>query len=160
MQARTLRCAMVLGIVVGLFGTRSAAQGTDPIIGTWVLNVAKSKFSPGPAPKSESRTYVMAGKEIKATSTGVGSDGKPTSGEWMIVNDGRDTPLTGNPDADVLSLKQTDAFSTEFTLKKAGKVVITGTRSISRDGKVMTITNNGTNAKGQTINDVLVFEKR
>ena len=102
----------------------------------------------------------MAGKEIKATTTGVGADGKPTAGEWMIVNDGRDTPMTGNPDADVLSLKQTDAFSTEFTLKKAGKVVITGTRTISRDGKVMTITNKGTNAKGQTINDVLVFEKR
>ena len=68
--------------------------------------------------------------------------------------------MTGNPDADMLSLKQVDAFSTEFSLKKAGKVVITGTRTISRDGKVMTITNNGTNAKGQTINDVLVFEKR
>ena len=160
MQTRTLRCAAVLGIFVALFGIRSAAQGTDPIIGTWVLNVAKSTFSPGPAPKSESRTYVVAGKEVKATSTGVGSDGKPTAGEWTIVNDGRDTPLTGNPDADVLSLKKTDAFSTEFTLKKAGKVVITGTRTISRDGKVMTITNKGTNAKGQTINDVLVFEKR
>ena len=69
-------------------------------------------------------------------------------------------PLTGNPDADVLSLKQTDAFSTQFALKKAGKVVITGTRTIARDGKVMTITNKGTNAKGQAINDVLVFEKR
>ena len=69
-------------------------------------------------------------------------------------------PLTGNPDADVLSLKQTDTFSTEFALKKAGKVVITGTRTISRDAKVMTITNKGTNAKGQAINDVLVFEKR
>ena len=160
MRTRTLRCATALGIVVALFGIRSAAQGTDPIIGTWVLNVAKSTFSPGPAPKSESRAYVVAGKEIKATSTGVGSDGKPTAGEWIIVNDGRDTPLTGNPDADVLSLKRTDAFSTEFTLKKAGKVVITGTRTISRDGKVMTITNKGTNAKGQTINDVLVFEKR
>ena len=160
MQTRTLGSVIVIGVFVALFGMRSAAQSTDPIIGTWVLNVAKSKFSPGPAPQSESRTYVMAGKEIKATSTGVGADGKPTAGEWMIVNDGRDTPLTGNPDADVLSLKQTDTFSTEFTLKKAGKVVITGTRTISRDGKVMTITNKGTNAKGQPINDVLVFEKR
>ena len=160
MQTRTLGCAVVIGVFVALFGIHSVAQSTDPTIGTWVLNVAKSKFSPGPAPKSESRTYVMAGKEIKATSTGVGADGKPTGGEWMIVNDGRDTPMTGNPDADVLSLKQTDAFSAEFTLKKAGKVVITGTRTVSRDGRVMTITNKGTNAKGQPINDVLVFEKR
>jgi hypothetical protein len=160
MQTRTLRGAALLGIVVALFGIRSAAQGADPIVGTWVLNVAKSQFSPGPPPKSESRTYVVAGMEIKATSTGVDAAGKPTAGGWTIVNDGKDVPLTGNPDADVLSLKQTDAFSTEFALKKAGKVVITGTRTISRDGKVMTITNKGVNAKGQAVNDVLVFEKR
>ena len=160
MQTRTLRCATVLGIVVALFGTRSGAQGTDPVVGTWVLNVAKSTFSPGPAPKSESRTYVAAGKETKVTSAGVGADGKPTAGGWTIVGDGRDVPMTGNPNADTLSLKQIDAFKTEFALKKAGKVVITGTRTISRDGKVMTITNKGTNAKGQAVNDVLVFEKR
>ena len=56
----------------------------------------------------------MAGKEVKATSTGVDAEGKPTAGEWIIVNDGKDTPMTGNPDADVLSLKQIDTFSTEF----------------------------------------------
>lgn len=160
MQTRALRYAIVLGLFVALFGIHAAAQSADPIIGTWVLNVAKSTFVPGPAPKSESRTYVVAGKEIKATSTGVGADGKPTTGEWILVSDGRDTPMTGNPDADVLSLKKIDAFSAEFTLKKAGKVVITGTRTITRDGKIMTITNRGTNAKGQKVNDVLVFEKR
>src|ERR1700752_1770453 len=51
-----------------------AAQAADPLIGTWTLNVAKSKYSPGPAPKSETRTYVMAGEDIKATLTGVDAD--------------------------------------------------------------------------------------
>ena len=160
MPTRTLRCVTVLGIIIALFGIHPAAQGTDPVVGTWVLNVAKSKFSPGPAPKSESRTYVVAGQEIKATSKGVDGDGKPTAGEWTIVYDGKDRALTGNPDADLLSLKRIDAFTTEFTEKKAGKTVITGTRTISRDGKVMTITTKGTNAKGETLNDVAVFEKR
>jgi hypothetical protein len=160
MQTRTLRWATVLGIFVALFGFHLAAQGADPVIGTWVLNVAKSKFSPGPAPKSESRTYVMAGQEIKATSKGVDGDGKPATGEWTVVYDGKDRPTTGDPDADMLSLKRIDAFTTEFTQKKAGKVVSSGTRAISRDGKVMTITTKGTNAKGQTVNDVAVFEKR
>ena len=159
-QLRTPRRGTVLGIIVTLFGIQLAAQSTDPIVGTWVLNVAKSTFSPGPAPKSQSRTYVVAGQEIKATSKGVDGDGKPTAGEWTSVYDGKDRALTGDPDADLLSLKRIDAFTTEFTEKKAGKVVLTGTRSISRDGKVMTITTKGTNAKGQTVNDVLVFEKR
>ena len=150
-----------LGIfVLVLGGSNLAAQGTDPIVGTWELNVAKSKYSPGPTPKSETRTYVVAGQDIRATSKGVDSAGTPTTAEWTVNYDGKDRPQTGNPDADTLSLKRTDAFTTEWTQKRAGKVVITGTRTISRDGKVMTITSKGTNAKGQTINNAEVFEKR
>jgi hypothetical protein len=161
MRTVTVTRAIGLGVVVfALSGIQSAAQATDPIVGTWELNVAKSKFSPGPAPKSETRTYVMAGEDIKATSTGVDGTGTPTAGEWTINYDGKDRPQTGNPNADSLSLKRVDAFTAEFTQKKAGKVVITGTRTISKDGKVLTITTKGTNAKGQTIHDVEVFEKR
>src|SRR5439155_10622788 len=132
-----------------LSGIRSFSQATDPIVGTWVLNIAKSRYAPGPAPKSETRTYVVAGPDIKATSKGTDSDGKPTTAEWTVNYDGRDRPQTGNPDADTLSLKRIDAHTTEFMQKKAGKVVITGTRTISKDGKTMTITTKGTNAKGQ-----------
>ena len=160
MYTFTARSAAVLGIVVALFGIKALAQGSDPIVGTWELNVAKSKYSPGPAPKSESRTYVMAGQDIKATSKGVDGTGKPTAGVWTVNYDGRERPQSGNPDADSLSLKRIDAFTTEFTQKRSGKVVITGTRTISKDGKVMTITTKGTNAQGQAINDVAVFEKR
>jgi hypothetical protein len=102
----------------------------------------------------------MVGQEIKATSKGVDGTGKATTGAWTVVYDGKDRPMSGNPDADMLSLKRVDAYSSEFTQKKGDKVVMTGTRSISKDGKVMTITTKGTNAKGQPVNDVEVFEKR
>jgi len=160
MQPQGFRRAVVLGTFVALFAIHPSAQGTDPIVGSWNLNVAKSTFSPGPAPKSEARTYVAAGQEVKATSKGVDSDGKPTSAEWTIVYDSKDRPMTGDPDADSLSLKRIDAHHAEFTEKKAGKVVITGTRVISPDDKVLTITSKGTNAKGQSINNVLVFERK
>jgi hypothetical protein len=151
--------ALGIGVVV-LAGVDLAGQGTDALVGTWELNVAKSKFSPGPGPKSETRTYVLAGPDIKATARGVDSTGKPTTAEWTVNYDGKDRPQTGNPDADLLSLRRVDAFTIEFTQKRAGKVVITGTRTISKEGKVMTITTKGTNARGQTVNDVEVFEKR
>ena len=157
---RTLLCGTTVGIVVALSGIQIAAQGSDPVVGTWELNVAKSKYSPGPAPRSETRTYAVVGPEIKATARGVDSTGKPITAEWTVNYDGKDRPQTGNPDADVLSLKRIDNFTTEFTQKRAGKVVMTGTRIVSRDGKVMTITTKGTNARGQSINDVEVFEKR
>ena len=70
MNTRTLRRMTALGITLTLVGTHLAAQGADPIIGMWVLNVAKSTFSPGPAPKGETRTYIMEGQETKVTSKG------------------------------------------------------------------------------------------
>ena len=180
MNRRLLRCLTVLGIILMPFGRPLAAQDADPIIGTWVLNVAKSKFSPGPAPQSDSCTYVMEGQatkvtskgasepmtymtvrqEIKGTSTLVDVEGKTTTREWTIVYDGKERPVTGDPDVDTLALKRIDALTTAFTQKRAGRVVITGTRMISRDGKVMTISTEGINAKGQRINDVSVFEKQ
>ena len=179
MNVWTLRRISILGLTITLVGIHPAAQGADSSIGTWVLNIPKSTFNPGPAPRSESRTYVMVhqetklttrgteplrqiriNQEIQVTSTGVDGDGKPTTREWTIGYDGKDRPLTGDPDADMVSLKRLDAFTTEFSQKNAGKVVITGTQAISKDGTVMTITTRGINAKGQTINDVLVFDKQ
>jgi hypothetical protein len=52
-----------------------AAPAADPVIGNWQLNVAKSKFSPGPAPKSETRTYAARDQGITMTWKSVGADG-------------------------------------------------------------------------------------
>jgi hypothetical protein len=170
----------ILGVTLALFGIHLAAQGADPLIGTWRLNVARSRFNPGPAPKIESRTYVMVtqetkvtsrgvdgprryatvNQEIKATCMGVDGDGNPIGVDWIFVHDGKDRPVTGDPDADTFSAKRIDAFTTAFTMKRAGRVVITGTGTISRDGTVMTITAKGVNARGQTIDNVSVFEKQ
>ena len=157
---RLLRATALVIIVIAAAVVEMAAQGADPLVGTWELNVAKSKYTPGPAPRSETRTYVVAGQDIKASSKGVDGSGKPTAGSWTVNYDGKDRPETGYPNADTLSLKRVTASSTEFTQKRAGKVVITGTRTISPDGKVMTITYKGTDASGQSINNVEVFEKR
>ena len=155
-----VRATALVVIVIAASAVQLTAQGADPVLGTWELNVAKSKYSPGPGPKSETRTYVAAGQEIKASSKGIDGTGKATEVSWTLTYDGKDRPETGNPDADTLAVKRVNASTTEFTQKRAGKVVISGTRTISHDGKVMTIKTKGTNAGGQTINNVEVFEKR
>jgi hypothetical protein len=157
---RTLLRIIIVGTAFVAWPGHAAAQTADPVLGTWELNVAKSTFSPGPAPKSETRTYAVVGQDITATSKGVDADGKPTFGQWAVNYDGKDRPAIGLPDLDALSLKRIDASTTEFTQKKAGKVVATGRRVISTDGKVMTITTNGTNAKGQAVANMEVFDKR
>ena len=137
-----------------------AVQAADPILGTWELNAAKSSFKLSPPLKSETRTFTQAGDEIKVTSTVVTLDGKTEKSAWTLAYDGKDRPLTGSDDVDALSVTRTDPYHATAVNKKNGKVVRTLTRVISPDGKTMTFTEKGTNAKGESVTDVVVFEKK
>jgi hypothetical protein len=136
------------------------AHAADALLGTWELNLAKSKYSPGPAPKSQTRTYEAVGEAVKYTAKGVDAEGKPTLVEYTASYDGKDYPITGSPDADTISLKRIDDHTSEATQKKAGKVVLTVKRVISTDGKVLTTTASGTNSKGQAFKNVVVFDRK
>jgi hypothetical protein len=155
--------ASALLLVCGIVATsqKTVAQ-TDPSVGTWVLNVAKSKYDPGPAPKSSTLTIVAAGQGHKIEAKGVDAAGNPTGTQYTSNYDGKDVPvtLTGSQDYDAVALKRVDAQRIEGTRKKAGKVVQTYSRVISADGKTMTLTTSGTNAKGQKVNNVVVYEKK
>ena len=149
---------LLLGVTV-VFDHAAQAQ-TDPFAGTWVLNVAKSKYSPGPAPKSQTVVYAISGQSVKVMAKGIGADGKPISTQYTANLDGKDYPVTGNPDWDMTSLKRIDPRTMEFTRKKNGKVVQTGTNVVSSDGKSRTTTTTGVDAQGQKVNNVAVYEKQ
>jgi hypothetical protein len=155
---RTLAFGTVL--TLGIPVMRLTTQAADPASGTWELNLAKSKFSPGPAPKSLTRTYEVTGADVKYSLKGMDAEGKPILVEYTAKYDGKDYPVTGSPDFDAISLKHVDAATAEATLKKGGKVVQTSKRVVSKDGKTLTLTTKGTNAKGQAVNNVTVFDKR
>ena len=131
---------------------------TRPKARTYLMETEKTKLTASGV--AEPTRYVSVRQQIKATSQGVDGYGRPTTREWTIVRDGRDRPIAGDSDADMLSLTRIDAFTSAFTLKRAGRVVSTGTHAISRDGKLLTVTTTGINANGQTINDVAVFDKQ
>ena len=156
---RASALVLVCGIILP---TQQAVAQTDPSVGTWVLNVAKSKYDPGPPPKSSTLTIAAAGQGYKIESKGVDAAGNATGTQYTSNYDGTDVPvtLTGSQDYDAVALKKVDAQRVEGTRKKAGKVVQTYSRVISADGKTLTITTSGTNAKGQKINNVVVYEKK
>jgi len=161
MQRHLLALAAVFGVVLPpVSGSAQRADLRRLVIGTWELNVAKSTFRPGPPPKSWTRVYEASGENVKYTDSTVAADGKVDVSGWTGGYDGKDYPAPGSPDFDAQAVKASNPFRATFTLKKAGKVVGSGTRVISRDGKVMTIRLKLTNAKGQTFNNIRVFEKR
>ena len=138
----------------------SAQAQADPHTGTWVLNVAKSKYAPGQAPKEQTSVYAVTAQGLKVSTKGTSADGKPTTTDFTANFDGKDYPATGNPDWDGVVLKRVDSHSIEFTRKKSGKVVQTATSVVSKDGKTRTVTVTGVNAAGQKVSTVGVYEKK
>jgi hypothetical protein len=136
------------------------AQGSDPIYGTWKLNVAKSTYSAGNVPKSQTRVYAAAGKGYKFTATGVDAAGKATKTEFTVAYDGKNVPVTGSAAYDSINVKRVDANTLEAVQSKGGKVVGRTHRVLSKDGKTLTTTGTGTNAQGKAYTNVEVFEKQ
>jgi hypothetical protein len=137
-----------------------AALKPDPLIGTWILNVAKSKYTPGPAPKSSTVVYEAAGEGIHVVATTVNSEGKTIHLEYTANFDGKDYPVTGSPDYNTTALKRVSPRKLEFTRKQDGKVVQTGRITVSEGGKHRTAITDGTNAAGQTIHSEAVYDKK
>src|SRR5678815_5630695 len=99
------------------------AWGADNNVGTWKLNLDKSKFSPGPAPKSVTLTIEANDSGIKYTSHGENAQGAPIHVEFTAKYDGKDNPVTGSPDFNSIALKRIDANTIEATIKKDGMVM-------------------------------------
>ena len=152
---------VALGVVLVVADIVSvSAQTTDPRMGTWKLNVAKSQFSPGPPPQSLTVKVEPSGQGEKVSTEGVNADGTRTATQYTANFDGKDYPLTGSTAADTVSLKRIDRQTTDRTDKKAGSVAQTLKRFVSQDGKTMTVTVKGKNAQGQDVNNTLAFEKQ
>jgi hypothetical protein len=129
-------------------------------IGTWKLNLAKSAYSPGPAPKSQTLTFAGEGKDLRDTVDGTDAEGKPVKGLYIHIYDGKFYPTTGAPGIDSTAYTRIDANFVKFTRMNAGKVVQTGFHVVSSDGKTLTVITTGADAKGQEINTFAVFEKQ
>jgi hypothetical protein len=130
------------------FLTAAACFAADAQMGTWRLNEAKSKFAPG-RPKNTMVVYKeAAGGKVKITADGVDANGNRTHSEWTGKFDGREYPVTGDPNADMRSYKKVDDRTLDFTAKKGGKVAVNGRVVVAADGKSRTVTTSGTTQTG------------
>jgi hypothetical protein len=142
-----------------LFVGLAMCSAQNPNLGTWKLNEAKSKLTPG-SPKNLTVKYEAVGDNIKGTIDGVDGQGKPTHTEWTGKFDGKDYPVTGDPMSDMRSIKQIDEHNYELTVKKGGKVTMTGKAVVSADGKTRTVTVSGMDATGKPVTATAVYDKQ
>ncbi len=148
--------------VLSVAAASSLQAQNEALLGTWKLNTAKSKYEPGPTPKSLTRTVEAQGDGVKYTFDGVAADGAAIAYSFAVKFDGNDNPITGTvPNgADTAAIKRVDANHYVATLKKGGKTLGTSKVSISKDGKVATVDATGTNAAGVKTHDVQVYDKQ
>jgi hypothetical protein len=147
--------------MVAAVASVTSAQ-TELRVGTWELNLAKSTFSPGPPPRRQTLTFQAAGPHWVALLQGIDASGKPINPDMsnLAINfDGRDHP-TANENFDTTAWRRINANTYEVIRKKAGKIVLTSTNVLSKDGKTMTITTKGVSGDGQSINNVRVYDKQ
>jgi hypothetical protein len=153
MRAKTIALLISLVFV-------SVAMGfqTDPQIGTWKLNEAKSKF----AGKTRNHTvvYEATGDQTKVTVDGVDENGGALHSEWTGKFDGKEYPVTGDPNSDMRSYRMINKRTLTLTGKKGGKTTLTGRISVSKDGKSRTVTTTTTDAQGKKVTNVAVYDKQ
>jgi hypothetical protein len=154
-----MKTRTIILTVVTCFAGLTLCFAQNPNLGTWQLNEAKSKFSPGGA-KNNTVVVESAGDNVKVTIDGVDAQGKPFHNEWTGKFDGKDYPLGGDPTWDSRSYKAIDDHTTQLTSKKDGKVTMTGHLVVSADGKTRTVTTSGTDAMGKKIHSTAVYDKQ
>ena len=133
----------------------------DTQVGTWKLNLAKSKYSPGPAPKSATTIITAAGQGTKVVVDQALADGSVRHWEFTATYDSKDSKVTGNnPDADTVARTRIDASTVQTISKKNGKVTTMQTSTVSADGKTRTVTTKGVSAAGQQVSNVAVYDKQ
>jgi hypothetical protein len=165
--------ALLLSVWSVVPSAQNAVPGKDPIIGTWTLNLQKSRYNGAPAPRSGVRRYeVTEDGFINYISVGVDSHGSPTFNQATYKYDGRDYPVYSQANLPLFSAtgakpgtqayRVIDPNTVDLTPKdNTGRITFSGvrTRAVSRDGKTLTDIQKGTNALGETVDIVQIFDK-
>jgi hypothetical protein len=137
------------------------AQASDPHMGTWKLNLAKSKYSPDPKYKSQTLKWEPAADgAFRFTSDIVSAQGETIHIETLAKLDGKNYPMKGAPAGTAWSWKRINDRAWEVVRTANGTVTITHRDLISADGKTLTRTDKGKNAQGEVINSLVVFDKQ
>jgi hypothetical protein len=140
-------------------GQRANSEEDRLLLGTWKLNVAKSKYKIGIPPENQTRIYESRGELVKATIKTTYANGRSTTVEYVAGYDSLEYPVTGSPDVDTIALKKVAPRTAEAVLSHAGQVMATVRRVISEDGKTMTISYQGM-VLGERADYVAVYDKQ
>ena len=160
MKLRYRTPALAMLAVAASLCAASLWAAEDPFIGTWKLNLAKSKYNPGPPPQSQTYQYEPSGANgVKFTASGVDARGNPIHIEYTGAFDGKEFPVSGNRNSNKVWLKRIDPYTVEGENRQGGKVIRSFRRVVSKDG-TLTVTEKGTDVNGVVSENVAVYDRQ
>lgn len=136
-----------------------AAEIEDRAIGTWRFLPKESTYQSAPAPRESKRQWIKDGPRVKFIHDGINADAKPFHTEFSAAYDNKLNPFTGGTlyDSVALNLRNPSRVDQTFTLK--GKITVKAIRTISKDGRRMTIESRGKKADGTPFRNLLIYER-
>jgi hypothetical protein len=161
-----LRSSLVVVVLVALATTTDPeAQGApasqkvpDHLVGVWQLNLAKSRYFPGPPPTSETRTYTREGDSVVGVIRRTFMNGRSERIEYT-ANFDREYPVMGTENYDHVVLKRIDEYTSEAVLSHAGRVYGVARRVIAANERSMTITFRRENQSGPSVYNVVFYDR-
>ena len=154
-----MKARLILLTLVVFFLSAVICSAQSLHMGTWKLNEAKSKFAAG-ATKNNTVVYEAAGNMTKVTVDGTDGSGAAVHSEWTGKFNGRYYAVTGDATGDMRSYRVINARTLALTNKQGRKVTLTGTITVSRNGKTRTVVTNATDAKGKRVHNTAVYDKQ
>ncbi len=152
MKTKTMLVTLALSL------TTAAVCWASPQMGTWKLNEANSKMPAGMG-KNTTVIYASKGDKMKVTVEGVDKDGKPTHSVWVGKFDGKVYPVKGNLTYNQVMYKMVNDRTNDITAMKDGKMVWSGSITVSKDGKSRMVTVNGVDADGKKFEAKAAYDK-
>jgi hypothetical protein len=151
---------LVVMTAILLLALATAAMAADPFVGTWKLNVAKSKSSSQRTwPQSSTVKIEEQDHGLKIAEDRVLADGKTPHMEFSEKFDGKDYPDPSSPGL-ASAYTRVDANTVLVVFKRDGKEVGRSRDVVSKDGRTITRTQTGKNSNGQEVNVTMVFDKQ
>jgi hypothetical protein len=155
-----------LGLVLAIFCASMNLHADDDLfVGVWKVNLAKSKYSPDPPPQSSVVTTESSGSNgIKVVVNTINAQGNKITNAYTANYDGKEYPFVqtgaGAVSGQTVTLKRINSHTVDRNTYLAGKIFVAETWVLSKDGKTRTVTQTGTNAKGQAIHNVIVQDRQ
>ena len=151
---------VVIAVLIASTAVPGQLQSISLWAGTWKRNVARSSYSPGPAPKTEQTvTMEIVNGLLRVTENGFNAEGRATRIAYVVNFDGSEHAVDA-AQALTRTYRWIDERRFEGVNRVKGDETTMIEYALAADASTYTLTTTGITAQGQLVHHVVVYEKQ